>query len=176
MLSRTAFRGGTPAPRVAAAARARAPSGPCRRCAGRCTGLCAPAHRDPGNGAGPSGRGGSRPGWLGAGSCCPVLRDLPVTGSPRASGAYCEDGEAARAAPHRSHLWTVVVARHSGFDFLRAQEDSLQLFRLETFLVECKPLHLTFSALSCTFEWQAGRNDSFQSDISCKGSTVRCSL
>lgn len=62
-------------------------------------------------------------------------------------GACCEVGEAARAAPHRSRLWTVVVARHLGFDFLRAQEDSLQLFRLETFLVECKPLHLTFSAL-----------------------------
>lgn len=147
MLSRTASRGGTPASRAAAAARARAPPGPGRRCVGRCTGLCAPAHRDPGNGAGLSGRGGSRPGWRGAGSCCPAHRDLPAAGSPRASGACCVDGEAARVAPHRSRLWTVVVARHSGFDFLRALGDSLQLFRSETLLVECKPLRLTFSAL-----------------------------
>lgn len=83
-------------------------------------------------------------GQAGAGQGPAVLR---IAGPPRASGACCGDGEAARAAPHRSLLWTVVVARHSGFDFLRALEDSLQLFRSETLLVECKPLRLTFTAL-----------------------------
>lgn len=108
-------------------------------CARRCAGLCTPGSRDPGTRR--EQRLQREAKFCRLWSLCHYSQ--PAAISSRALGVLCVDLDPASAAP-QSPLDSY-VARCSNRWLTQAREDSLQLLRLKTLLVEREPLHLTFS-------------------------------